>query len=411
MKISQNDRSRLRELAKLQLEYASTPENRVREQRWYAHNDFKSSTPIVTIEEMSFYQDVARPQLCETPEARQMEWQLLSQIIGREDVDDDRVTADFFGINLYSWFKPFGLDAKADNKGNDLAYIYTPHISDLEADFHKLGKSTWGIYPESTQEFAEIAADVLGDILPVRVGSGSPYACPTQWLIQMMHMETLMYALCDYPELVHQAMDMVTADYVEYQRELEAGGLLTPNNGNNGVAQGTYAFTNELCQAQQTSGIKLSDLWGYVDSQETAAISRDMFAEFFFPYYKRITDLWGFVNYGCCEAVHEIWDNCLSQMQNLRKISISPWCNEEFMGDKLRGTKVIYHRKPSPNFMGVDKVFDEKAFSKHITDTLRAARGCKLEFSFRDIYTLQGEKWRAKRAYEIVKGLIEEYWV
>jgi len=408
MPISQKEKNYLRDLAKKQLQYANTPENKQRESHWYAHNDLKTTTPIVTIEEWTFFQEVARPLQCESEEGRQIEAQIINQLIGREDIDDDRVTPDFFGVSLQTWFTPFGLNPVAENKGNDLAYVYKPHITDLGDDFYKLGKSLWGIHPEATKEYANMVADVIGDILPIRMLCGSPYASPTQWLIHMMHMETLMYALMDYPELVHKAMDMVTTDFIEYQQELEAGGHLIANNRNQGVAQGTFAFTNDLSNASPAA---LSNMWGYLDSQETVGISSAMFKEFFFPYYKRIADLWGLLNYACCEPVHEIWDSCLTSLNNLRKVSISPWCNEEFMGNVLREKPVIYHRKPSPNYLGVDKIFDEEGFSAHIVTTLKAARGCHLEFSFRDIYSLQGEKGRAKRAVQLVKKLIEEYWV
>jgi len=405
--ISLKEREYLRELAKKQLEYANTPENKLREKHWYAHNDLKTTSPIVTIEEWTFFHEVARPLLCQSPEGQQIESQILGHIIGREDIDDDRVTPDFLGVNVHTWFTPYGLQAVADNHGNDLAYVYKAYVNDLEADFHKLGKSSWGVNPESTRAQADVIADVVGDILPVRMLCGAPYAVLTQWLVQMMHMETMLYALCDYPELVHKAMDMLTSDYIEYMRELETGGHLIVNNGNQGVPQGTFGFTNDL----PSSPNLLSNMWGYMDSQETVGISGGMFEEFFFPYYKRIADLFGLVNYGCCEAVHEIWDNCVSKLNNLRKVSISAWCNEEFMGSRLRGKPMIYHRKPSPNFIGVDKVFDEEKFCAHITDTLKAARGCHLEFSFRDIYSLQGDKGRAKRAVALVKRLIEDYWV
>jgi len=405
MPITAKEREHLRTLAKIQQEHANTPENKEREKHWYAHNDYKTKAPIVTLEELSFFQEVARPLQCETPEARQIESQLLGHIIGREDIGDDRVTPDFLGVTLHAWFQPFGLTAEAEHKGNELAYTYKPHINELEEDFHKLGKSSYGIYPQPTQDYANIAADIIGDILPIRILCGAPYASPTQWLIQMMHMETLMYALMDYPELVHKAMDMVTTDFIAFQRSFESGGHLVTNNGNQGVAQGTYSFTNQL----PDSPTKLSNMWGYLDSQETAPISGKMFEEFFFPYYKRIAELWGRLNYACCEPVHEIW-GCISTMQNLRKVSISPWCNEEFMGESLRGKHIIYHRKPMPNFLGVDKVFDRSAFSTHIKNTLRAAQGCHLEFSFRDVYSLQGEKGRANMVYKLVKHLIEKHW-
>ena len=40
-----------------------------------------------------------------------------------------------------------------------------------------------------------------------------------------------------------------------------------------------------------------------------------------------------------------IRERCLSKLTNLRKVSSSPWCSEEYMGERLRGSKVIYHRK------------------------------------------------------------------
>ena len=80
------------------------------------------------------------------------------------------------------------------------------------------------------------------------------------------------------------------------------------------------------------------------------------------------------------------------------------------MGEALKGTNVIYSRKPSPNYLGVGS-FDEEAFTSHIKKTIRAARGCHAEILFRDIYTLTDDNTKAGRAVEIVRHLIEEMWV
>jgi hypothetical protein len=39
--------------------------------------------------------------------------------------------------------------------------------------------------------------------------------------------------------------------------------------------------------------------------------------------------------------------------------------HEELMGEKLKGSKIIYHRKPSPNYLGVTKELDADAWRKH----------------------------------------------
>jgi len=80
------------------------------------------------------------------------------------------------------------------------------------------------------------------------------------------------------------------------------------------------------------------------------------------------------------------------------------------MGERLAGSGIIFHRKVSPNYVGVGCVFDEDGFTRHIRETLEAARGCRLEFALRDIYTLCGEPWRIRRAVEIIRNEIEGLW-
>lgn len=72
---------------------------------------------------------------------------------------------------------------------------------------------------------------------------------------------------------------------------------------------------------------------------------------------------------------------------------------------------VIYHRKPSPNYIGVGRQLDEEAWRKHIITTLKAARGCKLEITQRDVYSLCGNPDKPRRAVQIIRELIEDYWV
>ena len=151
------------------------------------------------------------------------------------------------------------------------------------------------------------------------------------------------------------------------------------------------------------------DIWVNMNSQESVGISPEMFGEFVFPGYCDLAKEFGLVYYGCCEPVHEIWDDYISKLPNLRKVSISAWCDEKFMGEKLKNGKVIYSRKPHPSLIGVGH-FDELAFKEHIKYTIRAAEGCKAEIIFRDIYTLCGDIYRAKKVVQITKELIDKNW-
>jgi hypothetical protein len=64
--------------------------------------------------------------------------------------------------------------------------------------------------------------------------------------------------------------------------------------------------------------------------------------------------------------------------------------------------------KPSPNFIGIKAEFDEAAFTAYIKKTAAAVKGrCKAEFIFRDIYALNGNPAKTRRAVEITRGIAE----
>ena len=113
------------------------------------------------------------------------------------------------------------------------------------------------------------------------------------------------------------------------------------------------------------------------------------------------------VYYGCCEPVHTVFENGLDQIENLRKLSISPWCNEEMIAEQLQGKKIIYSRKISPNYLGVGHNLDEQAFRKHIRKTLDTAKGLEIEILSRDVYMLDGNIKKLARATEIIREEIE----
>jgi hypothetical protein len=189
---------------------------------------------------------------------------------------------------------------------------------------------------------------------------------------------------------------------------LEDNDLLLPTTGNDWLGQGTFCFTRDL--PTPAGKVLTRDVWGYLDSQETVGIAPAMFHDFFWPSYKKLADSFGLVSYGCCEPVHSFWKQSISQLDNLRKVSISAWCDEAYMGEALRGRKTIFHRKPSPNFFSDGFDLDKEAFSAYFLKTLQYARGCKLEFSFRDIYTLAGNPAKLRQAVTILRNLIDEHW-
>lgn len=413
--ITAEDRTILRELAKKQLEYSQLPVVEERAEQWYRHNGGYGEQPMVHVEIRTFEKDIIPKLRCLTDTGRAIELDLYRNFINYEMIDDDRVVPPYFPISWDTWFKPFGVTIEKEHainsKGEGLGHRFRHIIADLEEDFPKLGPSEYGVDKEKTLAWKEFLENIFGDILPVKITNGCLYSVPTQDIVHMMGMENMFFSMYDYPDTFHALMKRITDDYIEYFKWLEIEGLLLPTASYENCGQGSFCFTDELPQAVEPGKkLKTNDLWGFMDSQETVGISPDMYNEFIFPYYKKVSDLFGLFSYGCCEPVDPIWDKCLSKCDNLRKVSISPWCNEEVMGEKLRGSRVIYHRKPSPNFIGVGKELDEEAWREHIIKTLKTAQGCRLEITQRDVYTLEGDINKPRRAVAIIRELIDKYW-
>ena len=411
MNITIADRRVLRDLAKKQMEYANSEANKETIRQWYKHNACEGERPLIHLEMWTFAKEIIPQRLrCEGEKARNIETALYRNFLNHELFGDDSPVPDYFPLQKAVKMIPFGLQVQRQHAQDSLGHAFNHHIHDLEDDFHKLGESQIINDMAKTNAKKSQLEDIFGDILPIKEVLGCLYSVPTQDIVHIMSMETMYFAMADCPDLFQKMMAQYTADTLRFYRFLESERLLETTNHTESLGQGSWCFNNELPNPANTNALKTADLWGFMDSQETVGISPDMFKEFIFPYYQEISRNYGLLSYGCCEPVHSIWDNCLSKLDNLRKVSVSPWCDQDFMGERLRGKKIILHRKPSPNFLGVDKNLDEQAFRGHIKETLLAAKGCTLEITQRDVYSINRDEAKAKRFVAIIREEIDNHW-
>lgn len=394
----------LRDLAKKQLEYALKDENIKKKELWYQHNAVKGSRPIIVIEDLSFKDDLFSL-TCQDEDSRFIENQLLLNLRSYEYINDDKVIPDYFKVPVKMNYKLFNQEIQRKISSEGLGYHDEPIINDLEEDLQKLAPTKFSYDQKKTEELKKKVEDVIGDILPIKpVNTNNIWHFGiTERIVNLMGMEKFFTAFYDSPEGVHQLMRKIVDDNKRFLRWQEKHTLIFPNNGNDYMGSGSYCFNDELVPKKEVRSI---DTWGHINSQETVGISSDTFGEFIFPYYAEMAKEFGLIYYGCCEPVHDLWEKYISQIKNIRKISISPWCNEEVMAENLSGTKIIYSRKPSPNYLGVTKELDEDGLRNHLKKTINLTKECKVEFIFRDIYSLNGNREKLKRTVEIFRSLI-----
>lgn len=406
--IHEKDRQRLRELANRQLEYANSPENEVILKKWDALAHGRRETPTVRLLFSNFPDEVITPRLqCENEATRKLEASLLSTLVGRELFGDDTPISPTYDIARSAWVNPFGAEPKRTRAQSGDGYHIEPIIEDLEEDLDKLRGGSFRVDLEDTQRRVDFVSEIIGDILPVRLILPSLTGSITNPLVHLMSMETLYLSIYDCPDELHEVMDMATRVYEEYYDYLEREKLLLPTHAISPVAQESFAFNSEL---PTDKAEKTTDVWGFLESQETTAVSPETFGEFVFPYQDRMVKRYGLLSYGCCERVDALWPDYLSKWKNLRKLSVSPFNDERRIGEYLRGTNVVYYSKPRAEFVTNRGPLDEPALREYFKGVCECSSGCLLEIAQREVGTIYGDYERGRRYVEIAKECVDQYW-
>lgn len=411
----------LRELATKMTAIAGLPVMAERRQMWTDMNDGKPGTrPPFVIETWTFDRDFMPESLyqCETAYGRRWEQYFLRHIRHHEILNDDHVCPDSLDMSWHVWQDEFGIEIPTeyikDSEGYVTGYHFDCPIKDLSTDGYDMVKPVrFGLKREETLAEKKFLDETFGDILPVVIRSGTfGNNNLTQRLMRLMSQEAMFMALYDCPEKLQGLLGLLRDNAQRMSQWAEQEGLLVLNNGNQCTCGTCFNFTTLLPSQPVAPGhVKLSDMWGAMDSQETVGVSPEMFHEIFFPFYRELAEMFGLVYWGCCEPADPVWEKSLSNLPNLKAVSISRWANQPFMAEALAGKNMVYSRKPNPNLLGVDVKLNEEAWRREIRETLEltAPRNIPTEFVVRDVYSLHRNLAKARRAVELARLEIDKY--
>jgi hypothetical protein len=142
-------------------------------------------------------------------------------------------------------------------------------------------------------------------------------------------------------------------------------------------------------------------------AQMFSTVSPAMFKEFEVDYASKICTRFGLVYYGCCDPLDGKM-NEVRQIPNVRKISMSPWVDQE-RGAAEIGKNFVFSRKPSPALLAVDDFTKERIKADlQNTKDICDRHDCPLELILKDISTVRYQPQRmtlwAEAAMEVVEG-------
>jgi hypothetical protein len=114
----------------------------------------------------------------------------------------------------------------------------------------------------------------------------------------------------------------------------------------------------------------------------------------------------GLVYYGCCEPLHKKID-IIREIPNLRKISMSPWVDQEEGAEQI-GLDFVFSRKPSPAFVAFDG-WSPEAVAQDLRETIEVCRrhGSPLELILKDISTVRYQPQRLWEWADIAMRLVK----
>lgn len=400
--ISRKDCNILRALAGKVREVAELPEMEERKRRWYRHNALKPERPLILCFPEGAWQELLPPDVlqCENAQLREWEMNLRSKIYWWEHIRDDNTLEPWFDISWHIQSSDYGVPVQTTYGENRGSYVWDPPIKNLEKDVERLHFRKLSVNREFTMQCFSLTNEIFGDILPPRIRGSFWWTVGLTWeAIRLIGLENFMLYMYTQPENLHKLMAWLRDEHMHFITWFEEEHLLSVNNENGYTGSGGVAYTHELPQKDWEKGmsVRLLDLWGFAESQETVGVSPQMFGDFVFPYQLPLLEKFGLNCYGCCEPIEKRWEY-ISKIPNLRRVSVSPWSDQEVVAEQL-GKNYIFSRKPNPSMICVS--FNEQGIRKDIRTTLDIAGNGVLEIIMKDTHTVQNEPSRISRWVEI----------
>jgi len=416
MAVNSHERQILRDLATQVAEIAALPIQAERIRLWKDLNGLRPRRPMVLAFPQSAWRELVPDSSlqCEDPLLRPWELKLRKRLFQHEHIRDDFPIDGVFNVAWAVRLGDFGLPTSFVGKdalqAGTGSYAWDPPVKSAE-DARKLHVRPVEIDRDETARHLHLANDILGDLLTVRAQGRLFFSVGlTQSLIELRGLEQVMVDMYENPGLLHDLMVLLRDDMAHLLDTFEREGVLTLNNcpmdTDDFVGSGTIGCTDELPAADFTGRVRPQDMWGTGESQEFVGVGPDLFHEFALQYQLPLLDRYGLVCYGCCEPLDRKLDLLINHIPNLRRVSVSAWCDREVAAEKLEA-RYVYSWKPAPSLLSGATVNWEEV--ERITrETLEITRGCCLEIVLKTTETFAYEPQRLTRWSETTSRLAEE---
>ncbi|MBR2460268.1 MAG: hypothetical protein IKB34_03455 [Clostridia bacterium] len=403
MKVTENDKAVLRELAERYMEHACSDKNNERRELWRALNCMRMQKPMVAIDQIPWGElnvDGSLTNRVENSYFRGIETELLRAIYKFEHFQADTVLDPCIVLPRAISNSGFGLVTQRlahSSSGAVQSHLFKDQLEEME-DVQKLHVPTLSVNAEEEAEILAEAERIFGGIAPLRWGGINLHSGLWDSVTFWKGVESCYIDLLDRPELIHAIMERYTDAFIAHIEDINKLELYDVANN---CCHCSYTFNDRVPDGERlTRKGTTYNGWTFSMAQLFTSVSPEINREFEVPYMSRIFRYFDSVYYGCCERLDDRID-IIEGMPNIRKISCSPWSNREHFASVLP-KKYIMSNKPTPAYLA-ESSFDEEVVRKDIRRTLDAAKanGLGVELLLKDISTVNNDPARLWRWSEI----------
>lgn len=396
--LNTKDAAVVRELAGRVAEVAALPVQEEKRALWRKLNALKPRRPMVMIDQICWNELAASPELtlrCADAECRAHEEHLRRTLYQWAHFPVDMVVEPFVRVHKAIHNTGFGVQVQekvviTDPTNDVVSHCYENQLK-TEDDLAKIREPRISHDEAETRRRVAVGHELFDGILEVRPTGVDPYLSVWDPLSTWMGVQNALYALVDRPDFMHRLVGRLTDGYMSMLDQLEGQGLLC---GPQSLIHCTGAYTDELpAPGYDPARPRTKDLWVFGLAQMFSTVSPGMFREFEVDYVSRLCARFGLVYYGCCDPL----DRKMAEVRRIpkvRKVSMSPWVNEE-RGAAEIGGRFVYSRKPNPAFLATDPFHPDQVRADLVaTRKVCEKHGCPLEFILKDISTIRHEPER-----------------
>lgn len=414
--LSENDKNILRKLASEIADIARLEVHKEKASLWRDLNDLKSKRPMVYINEIPWHEmnvDNELTLLCENSWARDLEDKLRKQIYQWKHMPGDMIINNYIECPLVISSTGMGISedvdiAKTDEDSDIVSRHFKIQISEPE-DIEKIKMPKVTHDEKQTERNFQLMKDLFNGIIEVKkVGQTHIWFTPWDFLIRWWGVEEAMMDLVMRPEMVHDAYERMVAAWMTELDQFDEMNLLSLDCNNTRIGSGGYGYVSELPGKDfDPIHVRPKNMWGCSNAQIFSSVSPQMHWEFAVEHDLQWLSRWGLTYYGCCEPVDKKVE-ILRRIPNLRKITVSPWCNSANVINDI-GTDYVMSRKPSPSVF-VDGTFSPERAEYELEDFMSKTEGkCHVELIMKDISTVLHQPERLWEWEKIAMKVANKY--